>query len=110
MTRCLRFDLCDRPASAGRLLTLLVWLTLYAAPARRRQRRRLRTSPSAFELLQGRSFKDKGQAVELIASSGHARSKAILGALLESRLYVKKDDTQLGNCRTGQALPRRLER
>ncbi|MGD8589971.1 MAG: urea ABC transporter permease subunit UrtB [Chromatiales bacterium] len=86
----------DRPGTARRdvlLLGLLVWLSLVAVPTLAETK----TSPlpAAFELFQARGFDAKAQGIELIALSGDERSKPILEALLENRLYIVKADKQI---------------
>jgi len=93
MICCLRPDLPANLAGVGLLTLLLLWCSLSAAPAAAEET--VSDIDSAFELLKGRSFKDKGRAVELIAGSGHERSKVILDALLRSRLYKNKDNDRI---------------
>jgi len=99
MSRCLYPDLHTKLASLG-LMAWLVWLLLYTAPVTAEDATADLTT--AFELLKGRSFKDKGEAVDLIAQSGHERSKMILAALLASHLYKNKEDERIVIHETGK--------
>jgi urea transport system permease protein len=87
---------------AHRGLALLPWLTVYVllfgAPLQAQDNQAQDYDvgvESAFELFKSRSFTDKARGIELIAQSGDARSKPILAALLEGRLFIKKDDKQV---------------
>ena len=88
-----RVDMHGKPLYRSLLLLLLVWLPLFATAAMAENNDA--AIEAAFELFKTKSFDDKAKGVELIAQSGDERSKAILNALLVSRLFIKKDDNQI---------------
>ena len=47
---------------------------------------------AAFDHLRAGNFDETAQAVELMAAEGDERSKPILEALLDNRLYIRKQD------------------
>ncbi len=48
-----------------------------------------------FELLAGKSFDEKSQAVKLLAASGHAKTESLLQAILAGDLYYVKKDKRI---------------
>ncbi|MDJ0808183.1 MAG: urea ABC transporter permease subunit UrtB [Gammaproteobacteria bacterium] len=85
----MRHRLWHHPALSS-LLLLLTWLCMPAMADEDSA-----ALETAFELFQSKSFDHKAEGIELIARSGHERSKTILEALLKSRLFIKRDDKQI---------------
>ena len=88
-----RTAMYSKPAGLSLILSLLVWLFLFAAPVLAEDNQP--AIEDAFELFKSKSFDDKAKGIELIALSGDERSKTILNALLSSQLFIKKADKQI---------------
>ncbi|NJN48060.1 MAG: urea ABC transporter permease subunit UrtB, partial [Candidatus Competibacteraceae bacterium] len=74
------------------LLTLFVCAALFISGAQAQQQEEFE---SALAALNARSFSAKEKAVEALVQTAHPRAAAVLDALLDRRLYVRKEDRKV---------------